>query len=184
MGVVQITLSMSLDGFITGPDPDDQQPLGAGGAAVLRPGGAPWMVDEVLGASGAVVVGRAMYDHVHGWGADPAFKMPVFVVTHRPHPVRVAGATTFTFVPDVETAVAQAKTAAGGKNVYIGGGASIADQALRLRLVDELNTHIEPVLLGGGARLFSGLGPGPIRLERTRLIEGEPTTHLRFRVLR
>ena len=112
MGVVQITLSMSLDGFITGPDPGDKQPLG------------------------------------------------------------------------VETAIAQAKAAAGGKNVYIGGGASVADQALRLGLVDALNLHIEPVLLGGGTRLFAGLRPGAIRLERTRLIEGEPTTHLRFRVLR
>jgi hypothetical protein len=79
MGVVQMTLPMSLDGFITGPDPGEKQPLGAGGGAVLRPGGAPWMVDEVLGASGAVVVGRAMHDHVQGGGTDPPFKMPVFV---------------------------------------------------------------------------------------------------------
>jgi dihydrofolate reductase len=108
-GIVQITLSMSLDGFITGPDPNQQQPLGAGGAGLLRPGGTPKMVEELFAASGATVVGRAMYDHVHGWGDEPPFKMPVFVVTHRQHEVRVAAATTFTFVGDVETAVAQAK---------------------------------------------------------------------------
>jgi dihydrofolate reductase len=184
MSIVQITLSMSLDGFITGPDPREKQPLGEGGDAFLRPGGAPWMVDEVLGAAGAVVVGRAMYDHVHGWGEDPPFKKPVFVVTHRPQEVRVAGATTFTFVPGVEAAITRAKAAAGDKDVYIGGGASVADQALRLGLVDELNIHIEPVLLGGGTRLFADVGRDPIRLERSRLIEGKGTTHLRFRVLR
>jgi dihydrofolate reductase len=184
MGKVHVILSMSLDGFITGPDPGAEQPLGKGGDAFLRPGGAPWMVDEVLAAAGAVVVGRAMYDHVHGWGGDPPFKKPVFVVTHRPREVRVAGATTFTFIPSVEAAVTRAKAAAGDKDVYIGGGASVADQALRQGLVDELDIHVEPVLLGGGTRLFADVGRDPIRLERTRLIEGEGTTHLRFRVLR
>lgn len=94
----------------------------------------------------------------------------------------MAGETTFTFVEDVETAVAEAKAAAGGKNVYIGGGAGIADQALRLGLVDVLDLHIEPVLLGGGTRLFADLGGEPISLERTNLIAGDPTTHVRFRV--
>ncbi|HEY2204176.1 MAG TPA: dihydrofolate reductase family protein [Pseudonocardia sp.] len=183
-GIVQITLSMSLDGFITGPDPDQRQPLGAGGADLLRPGGTPELVEEVLAATGATVVGRAMYDHVDGWGDEPPFTMPVFVVTHRHHEVRVAGRTNFTFVGDVGTAVAQAKVAAGEKNVYIGGGASIADQALRLGLVDVLDLHIEPVLLGGGTRLFADIGGEPIALERTNLVEGEPTTHLRFRVSR
>lgn len=184
MSTVFITLSMSLDGYITGPDPGVEQPLGIGGDAVLRPGGDPSMVDEVLGKSGAVVAGRAMYDHVNGWGEDPPFKMPVFVPTHRPREVRVAGATTFAFVPDVETAIIQAKAAAGDKNVYIAGGASIADHALQLGLVDELSIHIEPVLLGGGTRLFAEVGPGPIKLERMTLIEGPVTTHLKFRVLR
>lgn len=183
MGVVQITLSLSLDGFVTGPDPDEVQPLGTGGD-MLRPGGERWMVDEVLAFSGAVVTGRRMYDHVHGGGEEPPFKMPVFVSTHRPREVRVAGATTFTFVSDVASAVAQAKAAAGDKDVYIGSGASTADQALRLGLVDELNLHVEPVLLGSGTRLFAQVGRNPIRLERARLIEGPITTHLRFRVLR
>ncbi|MDT7697959.1 MAG: hypothetical protein QOJ30_284 [Pseudonocardiales bacterium] len=149
---------MSLDGFITGPDPDAQQPLGTGGDSVLRPGGEAWTVEEMFSRAGAVVAvvaGRATYDHVHGWGEDPPFKMPVFVPTHRPHPVRVAGATSFTFVADVEIAIAQAKVAAGDENVYLMGGAGTVDQALRLGLVDELDLHIEPVLLGGGTRLFA-----------------------------
>src|SRR6266540_2700078 len=114
MGVVEISLSMSLDGFITGPDAGEEQPLGTGGD-VLRPGGERWMIDELFAA------GRGVYDHVHGWGEEPPFKMPVFVPTHRPREVRVAGATTFTFVTGVESAIAQAKAAAGDKNVYIVG---------------------------------------------------------------
>ncbi|SMD26988.1 dihydrofolate reductase family protein [Kibdelosporangium aridum] len=184
MGLVEVNLSMSLDGYVTGPEPDAANPLGVGGAAILRPGGERWMVDEVVAAAGAVVAGRRTYDHVDGWGEEPPFRMPVFVPTHRPRDVRVAGDTTFTFVADVETAVAMAKEAAGDKNVYIMGGASTANQALRAGLVDELNLHIEPVLLGGGAQLFADLGRQQIRLERTRLIEGPNTTHVRFRVLR
>ena len=183
MGSVQITLSMSLDGYITGPRPSNELPLGTA-ANVLRPGGERWMVDEIFAAAGAVVVGRRMHDQVDGWGEDPPFKMPVFVVTHRPRAVRVAGATTFTFVEGVETAVAQAKEAAGDKEVYVGGGASVADQALRLGLVDKLHLHIEPVLLGGGTRLFDNLGGDQIKLERTRLIEGPVSTHVSYRVLR
>jgi dihydrofolate reductase len=181
-GIVQVTLSMSLDGFITGPDPTQRQPLGIGGADLLRPGGTPKLVEELRAASGATVVGRTMYDHVDGWGDEPPFRMPVFVVTHRHQQVRVAGETTFTFVGDVATAVARAKAAAGEKNVYIGGGASIADQALRLGLVDVLDLHIEPVLLGGGTRLFADIGGEPISLERINLVAGDPTTHVRFRV--
>jgi dihydrofolate reductase len=181
-GIVYVTLSMSLDGFITGPDPTRRQPLGVGGAEWLRPGGTPKLVEELLAATGATVVGRTMYDHVDGWGDEPPFRMPVFVVTHRQQEARVAGETTFTFVGDVQTAVAEAKAAAGEKNVYLGGGASIADQALRLGLVDVLDLHIEPVLLGGGTRLFADLDGEPIRLERTNLVPGDPTTHVRFRV--
>jgi dihydrofolate reductase len=91
MGIVLITLSMSLGGFITGPNPSDKQPLGTADN-VLAPGGERWMIDEVFAAAGAVVAGRTTYDHVHGWGEDPPFKMPVFVPTHRPHEVLVAGA--------------------------------------------------------------------------------------------
>lgn len=183
MGIVEITLSISVDGFITGPDPDPEQPLGVGGGAVLRPGGERWMVEETSANAGAVVAGRSTYDIVDGWGPEPPFKVPVFVPTHRPRAARIAGETTFTFVRDFETAIALAKAAAGEKNVYVMGGASTADQALRSGLVDELDLHIEPVLLGGGTRLFADIGSDPIRLERIRLIEGEQSTHLRYRVL-
>lgn len=142
------------------------------------------MVDESTAAAGAVVAGRRTYDIVDGWGADPPFKMPVLVPTHRPREARIAGATTFTFVPDVESAIAQAKAAAGDKNVLIMGGASTADQALQLGLVDQLNLHIDPVLLGGGTRLFADVGSDRIRLERTRLIEGPRATHVQYRILR
>jgi dihydrofolate reductase len=183
MGAVEVALSMSLDGFITGADPSDDKPLGTADN-VLRPGGERWMIDEVHAAAGAVVAGRTVYDHVHGWGEDPPFKLPVFVPTHRPQEVRVAGATTFTFVPDVASAIAEARAAAGEKNVYLMGGANTVDQALRLHLVDILNLHIEPVLLGRGTRLFANVGSDQIKLERTRLIEGTATTHLQFRVRR
>jgi dihydrofolate reductase len=184
MGIVEITLAMSLDGLITGPDPTAAHPLGVYGDDILRPGGERWMVDESITNSGAVVAGRTVYDHTDGWGDEPPFRMPVFVPTHRPLAPRVAGATTFTFVPDVRTAVAEARKAAGDKNVLIMGGAATANQALRLGLVDELNLHVEPVLLADGARLFAGLDRTPIRLERVRLIEGPATTHFRFRVVR
>jgi dihydrofolate reductase len=183
-GTVQITLSMSLDGYITGPDPSLEMPLGAGGAERLRPGGTVETGHAVLAATGATVVGRNMYDHVDGWGEDPPYKMPVFVITHRTRPVRVAGATTFTFVDDVATAFELAREAAGDREVYVGGGASVADQALRLGLVDEINVWVEPVLLGGGTRLFDRLGSPPIDLERISVAEYDPNTHLRFRVLR
>jgi dihydrofolate reductase len=181
-GAVQISLSMSLDGFITGKDPTPENPLGDAGD-IIRPGGEFWMVQEQFAAAGAIVAGRTVYDHTDGWGEDPPYRMPVFVPTHRPREVRVAGATTFTFVPDVATAIAMAKDVAGEKNVHIMGGADTANQALRLGLVDELVLHVEPVLLGGGARLFTDLGGERIRLERTKVLEGKRSTHLWFRVL-
>lgn len=182
MGIVEITLAMSLDGYVTGPDPTLEQPLGVGGH-LIGPGGEPWLAEETLRAAGAVVAGRTVYDHVDGWGEDPPFKRPVFVPTHRPREVRVAGETTFTFVADVATAIEQATAAAGEKNVHIMGGADTANQALQLGVVDELNIHIWPVLVGGGARLFADVGRVPVRLERTREIEGPRATHLRYRVL-
>lgn len=181
-GLVQISLSMSLDGFITGKNPTVEDPLG-GADDILRPGGEMWIVEETFADAGAVVAGRTVYDHTNGWGPNPPYRMPVFVPTHRPHEVRVAGETTFTFVPDVETAIAKAKEVAGEKNVHIMGGADTANQALRAGLVDELIVHIEPVLLGSGTKLFDDLGDKRIRLEKTRLHEGKRSTHLWFRVI-
>ncbi|MEV4319775.1 dihydrofolate reductase family protein [Actinocrispum sp. NPDC049592] len=180
---VQVTLSMSLDGYITGPKVSADLPLGTA-ANVLRPGGDLHKPQDILAVTGATVVGRTIYDHTDGWGEEPPFRMPVFVVTHRARPVRIAGETTFTFVGSVAEAVAEAKQAAGDKDVYIGGGASIADQALNLDLVDELFLYIEPVLLGGGTRLFASLEERQITLERVRAVEAPISTHIHYRVLR
>ena len=178
-GVVQVSLSMSLDGYITGSDPTMQHPLGDA-ADIIRPGGERWMVDEVMHAAGAVVAGSTVYDQTQGWATTPRSRCLPFVPTHRPHDVRVAGETTFTFVPDIET---HGEGRCRRQERLPDGRRDHRQPAPRAGLVDELLLHIEPVLLGGGARLFDELGEQRIRLERTRLFEGDPSTHLWLRVL-
>jgi dihydrofolate reductase len=180
MGRVRISLSMSLDGYIAGSGVTPETPLGHGGD-VIRPGGERSMVDELFASSGSAIAGRGVYDLVNGWGEDPPYRMPVFVPTHRPRPERVAGETTFTFVPDVVTALELARKAAGDKDVYVVGGANVADQLLRLGAVDLLELHVEPVLLGSGVRLFDALGTR-LDLERIAVEAGERSTHLRYNV--
>jgi dihydrofolate reductase len=186
---VLFDISMSLDGFITEP--------GAGGehGPEEDPGRLhDWMFDgrtdadgeivaEVYARIGAVVIGRRMFDLGFGpWGDEPPFHMPVFVVTHAARePMAMKGGTTYTFVTSsVEDALAQASAAAGGKDIGVWGGADIARQCLAKGLLDEVQIHLVPVLLGDGVRLFDGLGP--IDLERTRTIDTPCATHLRFRV--
>jgi dihydrofolate reductase len=121
---------------------------------------------------------------MNGWGESGFYRMPVFVLTHRPHDVVVKGEATFTFVTDgIESAIAQARPAAGDKNVHIMGGATIVQQALRASLVDSLHLHVAPIILGEGTRLFDNL-TASIQLERTEIVESEFATHLRFRVLK
>jgi dihydrofolate reductase len=117
------------------------------------------------------------------WGDNPPFHVPVFVLTHHTRePVEMEGGTTFVFVTDgVESAVEQARAAAGDGDVAIAGGAAAVQQALAAGLVDELQVHVAPILLGGGTRLF-GEGADPIRLEATRLLASPRATHLRFDV--
>ena len=113
------------------------------------------------------------------------FRMPVFVVTHHARETLTKGTTTFTFVTDgVEAAVEQARSAAGDKDISVGGGASVIQQCLRAGLVDEMQVHIAPILLGSGVRLFDGLDGVSIELEKTRVIDSPGVTHLRFRVLK
>lgn len=154
------------------------------------------VVEESLASTGAVVMGRRMFSGGDGpwpddtnadgwWGDDPPFHVPVFVVTHHARePLLKQGGTTFTFVTDgSEAAVEQARAAAGDRNVGVGGGASVAQQALGAGLFDELQINLVAVLLGGGTRLFGNLPP-EVRLERTRVIESPAVTHLRYRVVK
>jgi len=186
--MVEVDISMSLDGFITGPD-EHAAGLGRGGEPLhdwfTQDPAAHQLLDEALFATaGAVVTSRKIYDGMDGWGESGFYRMPVFVLTHRPHEPVVKGETTFSFVTDgIESAIAQARAAAGAKKVHIMGGATIVQQALEASLVDSLHLHVAPLVLGAGTRLFDNLSE-PIRLERTEIVESQFATHLRFRILR
>ncbi len=194
MGQVEVEISMSVDGFITGPN-EEGAGLGEGGeilhAWFREDSDGPRLLDDArFATSGAVITSRKIYDGTEGWGDDGTegwgddgfYRMPVFVLTHRPHDVVVKGETTFTFVTDgIESAIAQARAAAGDKKVHVMGGASVIQQALQAGLVDSLHLHVAPVVLGAGTRLFDNL-TDPIELERTEVVESQFGTHLRFRV--
>jgi dihydrofolate reductase len=213
MTKLMLDISMSLDGFIAGPNPTVDLPLGDGGEGLHewivglaswrerhgRSGGTRNADDEVLSesvdATGAVLMGRRMFSGGEGsweddpvadgwWGDDPPFGVPVFVLTHHPRATQQkAGGTSFTFVTDgIEAALDLARAAAGGRNVAIAGGASVAQQYLRAGLLDEIQIHLVPVLLGGGVRLFDNLGTEQAKLEVTRVIASPAVTHLKYRV--
>ena len=158
MGVVEVDISMSVDGFITGPN-EQAAGLGDGGellhAWIWRDPDGPRLLDDALFASaGAVITSRKVYDGTNGWGEDGFYQMPVFVLTHRPHDVVVKGSTVFTFVTDgIEQAVALARAAADEKKVHIMGGASVIQQALDAGLVDSVHVHVAPIILGAGTRV-------------------------------
>jgi dihydrofolate reductase len=193
MGIVFIEITMSLDGFVAAENVSMSDPLGEGGLRLhdwLFTGAADGVdrqvAAEFFASTGAFVIGRLTFDlGEEPWGDDGAFGVPCFVVTHRPRAALVKGPTTFTFVTDgIESALVQAKAAAGEKDVCIMGGAAIAQQFIKAGLVDELRIHIAPVLLGAGTRLFDHIGTEPIKLEKTRLIESPLAIHLKFRVLK
>jgi dihydrofolate reductase len=193
MGKVSFNISMSLDGFITGPNVGLGNGLGDHGERLHD-----WMfdakteadaaiVDELYESTGAVIMGKRMFDvGFEPWGDPPPFRMPVFVVTHEarePRPMQ--GGTTYTFVTDgIDVALELAHAAAGGKNVGIWGGADIMRQYLQAGLLDEMQIHLIPLLLGGGVQLFEGLDPEGIQLRRTPSIETPSATHLRFDVVK
>jgi dihydrofolate reductase len=188
MSKVEANISMSLDGFVTGPNLDTFPGLGEGGDILHAWIGEDRAMDFAMGEerqiAGSIVTSRKVYDLTGGWGEDGFYRLPVFVVTHRPHEVVVKGETTFTFVSEgIEQAIEQAIAAAGDKRVHIMGGASIIQQALAAGLVDELFLHVAPVILNDGTPLFEHLG-GPIRLERSEVIESRHSTHLRYRILK
>lgn len=214
MGMTATDISMSLDGFIAGPNPSEEQGLGEGGEQLHdwayelatfrerhgRTGGATGVDDDVLAEffdrAGAVVMGRRMFGGGDGpwgdepwegwWGDDPPFGVPVFVVTHHARETLVKeGGTSFTFVTEgVEAAVEQAKSAAGDEDVFVAGGAEVIQRCLRAGLLDEIQVHVVPVLLGGGTRLFGDPGLKGIELEKIRVVDSPGVTHLKFRVVR
>jgi dihydrofolate reductase len=202
MGKVSYDVSVSLDGFTTGPNDGPELGLGEGGERLHewllelrswremhgREGGeegpASELLAESLSETGAIVIGKRMFTNAERpWGDDPPFRMPVFVVTHEEREPLEKGETTFHFVTGgVEEALALAREAAGGGDVAIGGGSSIATQALAAGLLDEMQIHIVPVTLGGGVRLFDGLPEQQIELEPTRVLDAGGVAHIRYRV--
>jgi dihydrofolate reductase len=200
MGAVVVDLSVSLDGFVAGPDDGPHLPLGRGGEhlftwmsagpesnrverRIAPPAASKVVVDEWMNGTGAMISGRRTFDIANGWQRGHPIDVPIFVVTHQA-PTEGEWSPRVSFVKDgVERALELAQEAAGDLKVSIS-GADIAQQLLRLGRLDEIQVSIVPVLLGGGVRLFDDLGADPIALQQTRVIESEGVTHLRYRVLR
>ena len=204
MSKVIVELTMSLDGFVAGPNDGPENGLGDGGERLFQwyssgdtafplPGtdmvfrisrASTELLQEEWSNLGAMVAGRRMFDIAHAWGGHPPGGGPCFIVTHTPPQEWLKQGSPFTFVTDgVESAIRQAKQAAGDKNVSVS-SASIAQQCIKAGLLDEIRIDLAPVLLGAGVRLFDRLGVGPIELERTRVVEAPGVTHLRFRVVK
>jgi dihydrofolate reductase len=187
-------MSMSVDGYIAGPGDDPGNPGGDGfmrlhewygygpdGTLNTKPGAAEEFVAETL-ATGAVVAGRRTVEQVDHWGGDE-HGVPIFVPSHRPPGPTVANYPLVTYVSDgIESAMAQAKAAAGERNVVVLGGYT-AQRALEAGVLDELQIHQIPVLFGAGRRLFDVL-PSRVELEVVRVIDTPDATHIRYRVLR
>jgi dihydrofolate reductase len=191
MGLVICDMSVSLDGYVTGPNDSRENPFGDGAEMLhdwFRPGTATdddrAILHKVVDGAGAVVTGRKSFDKNEGdggWGdGGPLGDMPCFVVTHNA-PVR-RYPPVFTFVTDgVASAIGQAKKTAGDKTVHLH-GATVMQQALPLGLVDEIHVHVMPVLVGGGTRLFGTLDSS-ITLERIQALATPAATHIAFRVI-
>ena len=211
MSIVTCHISVSLDGFVAGRDQTPENPLGEGGERLHQWAFATdaWrerhghaggernpdseVTEEVTAGVGAYIMGRNMYagpgpgdwaaDWRGWWGEDPPFHVPVFVLTHHPRePLEMDGGTTFHFVDDAESALAQARAAAGDGAVSIAGGAQTVQQYLRAGLLDELYLHIAPVILGAGERLLENVGDPT--LEPVKVVASPAATHVKYRVVR
>jgi dihydrofolate reductase len=184
MAATVLYMSMSLDGFIAGPNETDDNGLGDGGERLHEwPYSTGQIYDEAM-ATGAIVAGRGTFEPAGGWGGDHHGGVPIFVVSRHEPPARFAQMPLVTYLKDVETAIRLAKEAAGDRNVLVH-GAWITQQALAAGLLDELEIHLIPVLLGQGRRLFDNLAAEQIELERTRVLEWDAgVTHLHYRVKR
>jgi dihydrofolate reductase len=211
MSSVTCQISISLDGFVAGPDQSLENPIGVGGMRLHewafateawreqqgREGGEPSadseVVEELFQGVGAYVMGRKMFGPGDGawdeswrgwWGEDPPYHTPVFVLTHHERePLEMEGGTTFHFVTDgIESAIEQARAAAGDRDVMIAGGASAVRQALAAGLLDELYLHIVPIVLGAGERLLEDVGDPT--LEPIKVDASPKVTHVKYRVVR
>jgi dihydrofolate reductase len=207
MSTLKLNITMSIDGYVAGPDQSLENPLGIGGEELHG-----WLVglkafreshggeggevnestpfaEDILAGAGATVMGRNMFGGGPGpwdeswrgwWGESPPYHHPVFVLTHHARePLSMEGGTTFHFVTDgIESALEQARAAAGDRNVSLGGGASVAQQYLAAGLLDEVVVSIVPIVLGGGARLFDNLGD--VKLEQVDSVAAPGVTHIRY----
>lgn len=212
MSRLRFQISVSLDGFVAGPNPSEEHPLGERGeelhewvlklAAWRKPHGREGgevnastpVLEQATANVGATIMGRNMFGGGPGpwgedpwdgwWGEEPPFHHPVFVLTHhRRERLDKEGGNSFTFVADgIESALEQAKQAAVGKDVSLGGGAAVAQQYLAAGLIDEMLINVVPVLLGSGTRLFENLGDvAAIGLEQVRVVEAPGVAHLLYR---
>ncbi|MGO9899603.1 MAG: dihydrofolate reductase family protein [Solirubrobacteraceae bacterium] len=212
MSKLRLSISMSLDGYVGGPNQSAVDPLGAGGMALHdwffplkqfremhgEEGGeinaSSAVVEERRANIGATIMGRNMFGPIRGpwpdgswrgwWGEDPPYHHPVFVLTHHARePLAMSGATTFHFVGDgIESALAQASAAAKGQDIWLAGGASVVNQYLAARLVNEIDVSIAPVILGDGERLFAGLEFDSLRLKQIRAVDAPGVTHIKYEV--
>jgi dihydrofolate reductase len=212
MSKLRVHISMSLDGYVAGPNQSQEDPLGVGGEALhdwvvelkawREPHGMEGgevnastpVVEEDIANVGAEIMGRGMFGPPGGgpwgddpwpgwWGEEPPFHKPVFVVTHHEREPLTLSDTTFTFVTDgIESALEQAREAAGEQDVAVGGGAQIINEYLAAGLVDELEIHVVPILLGSGERLLEDVGD--LKLEQLRAVEAPGVAHLKYRVVK
>ena len=201
MSSTVLYMSMSLDGFIAGPNDSSDNALGDGGerlhewvfpgaeggdfeAATERLRGVNRQIYDEFMSTGAVVAGRGTFEPAQGWGGDHHDGVPIYIVSRSEAPDWAAGWPNVHYVNDLATAMRDAKRAAGDKNVLVH-GSTIAQRALTARLLDEIQIHLVPILFGDGRRLFEHLGVELRELERIRVLEGEGgVTHLRYRVVR
>jgi dihydrofolate reductase len=210
--MLRFHIAISLDGYVAGPNQDEDNPLGVSGLRLHEwvfdleawrrsqgmDGGvvnaSTPVIEEAQANVGATIMGRNMFGPVRGpwedppwtgwWGDDPPYHTPVFVLTHHPRdPLEMKGGTTFIFVTDgIASAHQKATQAAGDRDVRIGGGAGTIQQYLAAGLVDQFELHIVPILLGDGERPFDNVGN--LRLEQVRAIEAPGVTHVTYRVMR
>jgi dihydrofolate reductase len=206
MGKIVCNISMSLDGYIAGPDDDnDKYPLGKGGERIHEwvyelkswrslhglEGGIDSkdgeIIAEIVESTGAMIMGRRMFDSGEKyWGDNPPFRNPLFIVTHTvPEITSKGGKNIYNFVTGgIESALGKSKAAAGDKDIAIMGGADIIQQFIKAKLLDEIQIHLIPVLFCGGKKLFDNLGDKQIGLEIIRVVNSPNVTHIKYKIVK